>query len=98
GAVFHPGHIARRRTRVVAAGPQFLIETGEGSSSHQPLAQEVVLRLRSIHPVNTVRAAQLRHLLHPADQVLVCREDLTTPGRLNGSSSFHAGPNSCSTF
>ena len=57
--------------RIEAPRPLLLVQPEEGAGLHQLVAEEFVLRLRAVDPVNGRRLGQIGHLLHPADQVLV---------------------------
>ena len=71
GAVFDAGDIVGGGARVEAAGPELLVEPGEGAGVDQLLAEEVVLVLGAVDPVDGVGLAELGHLFDPADEVFV---------------------------
>src|SRR5580693_5408535 len=48
-----------------------LADAGKGAGRYKLIAEEVVLRLRAVHPVNGRRLGEVGHLLHPANQVCV---------------------------
>jgi hypothetical protein len=52
GAVFNASDIVRRRASVIASGPLFLIEARESAGGNEPIAEKVILRLRTIDPVD----------------------------------------------
>ncbi len=70
-AVFDAGNVIRCRAGVVASGPFFLIEAGEGSGINEAIAEEVVFRPGAIDPVDGIGAAKLRHFFDPSNQVFV---------------------------
>ena len=68
GAVLDPGDVARVGVRPVRAGPLRRVELGEGAGVDQLLAQELVLRVGAVEPVDGVRLAELDHLVDPREQ------------------------------
>ncbi len=72
GAVFDAGYVVGRRAGVEAAGPEFLVEFGEGAGGDELIAEVVVLGLGAVDPVDGVGLAQVGHLFDPADEMLVC--------------------------
>ena len=58
---------------VETARPELLVEAKEGAGGDQLIAQAVVLGPGPVHPVDRGRLRQIRHLLHPPDQVLIGR-------------------------
>ena len=73
GAVFHAGDVVGCGAGVEAAGPELLVEFGEGSCLDELIAEVVVFGLAAVDPVNASGLGEVGHLFHPADQVLVCR-------------------------
>ncbi len=72
GAVFYAGYVVGGRARVEAAGPEFLVEFGEGSGGDELVAEIVVLGLGAVDPVDGVGLAEIGHLFDPADEMFVC--------------------------
>src|ERR1019366_8565950 len=73
GAIFNARHIARDGSRIVAARPALLIEAYKCARRDKAFAEEVVLSLRSVNPMDGVWPAEVGHLFDPSNQVLVGR-------------------------
>ncbi len=71
GAVFDAGDVVGGGAGVEAAGPEILVETGERAGLDELIAEEVVLSLGAVDPVDVVGLAEVRHLFDPADEVFV---------------------------
>jgi hypothetical protein len=67
GAVLNPGNVVRRGAGKEAARPQLLVEFGESACLDQLVAEEVVLGLRAVDPVDAIGLCEIGHLLNPAD-------------------------------
>ena len=70
-AVLHPRDVARVGEREVRVGSLGVAQTLEGARVDQALGDPVVLLRRSVAPVHRVRLRERRHLLHPAQQLLI---------------------------
>ena len=68
GAVLHPGDVARVGVGPVRAGALGRVELGEGAGVDQLLAEERVLLVGPVEPVDVVRLAELDHLVDPREQ------------------------------
>src|ERR1017187_5180093 len=73
GAIFNARHIARDGSRIVAARPALLIGAYKCARRDKAFAEEVVLSLRSVNPMDGVWPAEVGHLFDPSNQVLVGR-------------------------
>ena len=71
GAVFDAGDVVGGGAGEEAAGPELLVELGEGAGMDQLIAEEVVLGLRAVDPVNAVGLGKVGHLFDPADEMFV---------------------------
>ena len=71
GAVFDAGDVAGAGAGEEAAGPELLVEFGEGASLDELVAEEVVLGLGAVDPVDVIGLGEVGHLFDPADEVLV---------------------------
>ena len=68
GAVLDPGDVARVGVGPVGTGPLRRVELGEGAGVDQLLAEERVLLVGPVEPVDVVRLAELDHLVDPREQ------------------------------
>ena len=68
GAVLDPGDVARVGVGPVGARPLARVELGEGAGVDQLLAQELVLLVGPVEPVDRVRLAELDDLVDPREQ------------------------------
>ena len=71
GAALHARDIAGVGTRVIASGPKFFVQLDERTALHHFRADGVVFLLRAVHPMDSRGLRELRHFLHPAEQVIV---------------------------
>ena len=71
GAVFDAGDVVGGGAGVEAAGPELLVEAGEGAGGDELVAEVVVFGLGAVDPVDGVGLAEVGHLFDPADEVLV---------------------------
>ena len=74
GALFHARDVVGVGPRIVAAGPEILIELGEGAGLNQGPAQALALLRRTVNPVHGGRTGQLAHFFDPPEQVAVARQ------------------------
>ena len=65
-AVFDAGDIVGSGAGVEASGPLLLIEAGEGAGVDEAIAEEIVLRLGSVDPVNVSLAGTARPSFRPS--------------------------------
>ncbi len=71
GAIFDAGDVVGGGAGEEAAGPELFVELGEGAGVDELVAEEVVLGLRAVDPVDAVGLAEVGHLFDPADEVFV---------------------------
>jgi hypothetical protein len=70
-AIFHARDVGWIGPRQVAVRPFRFVQFDEGAGPDQLPAQPVEFFLRAVAEINTVRFAQLRHLLNPGTQLPV---------------------------
>ncbi len=93
GAVLDARNIVWRRAGVEAAGPEFFVQSGEGAGVDELVSELPVLGVGAVDPMDAVGLRELRHLLHPADQVLVRGAGTGWIGGCGGS--FWSGDAGC---
>ena len=76
-AILDARDVARVRTGVKAAGPEFLIEFDERAALHHLSGQPVVFFLRTVDPVNLVRLGKRGNLVDPVHKVGVLAQGLS---------------------
>ena len=94
GAVFDARDVVGRGAGVEAAGPHLLVELEEGAGLDQLVAEQLVLCLRAVDPVDGRGLGELGHLFDPADEMLVGGRGSGGGLGRHGSEIFSLGFNS----
>ena len=71
GAVLHPGDVARVGVGPEGARALLGVEGGEGARLDELLAEEFVLGVGTVEPVDVGRLAERDEVVHPVDEPLV---------------------------
>src|SRR6266702_344534 len=76
--ILHASNIVRGTAGIITTRPEVLIKFDERAGGDELGAQPFVLLVGTIDPMNRCRLREIRHLLHPAKQVLVGRHRART--------------------
>ena len=71
--VFDARHVAGMRAGEITTRAFFGVELDEGAALHHQVAERLVLRVRTVAPMDAFRLAKFGHLLDPGEQFLICR-------------------------